>query len=176
MSSPTNDPIRDTHRWNSFTNFLLKAFSTEARPKLSHWIGVDLDGTLARLSPGSSPMEIGDPVPPMMERVQRWIAEGRTVKIFTARAAVPELVPPIRTWLAHHGLPDLEITNVKDFGMIQLWDDRCVQVITNTGHPAAEMDVRDPLAPDSHFTGPNANPTLFTVFPENPPIVPLARL
>ena len=33
------------------------------------------------------------------------------------------------------GLPSLEITNAKDMDMIELWDDRCVQVIPNTGKP-----------------------------------------
>lgn len=36
-------------------------------------------------------------------------------------------------WLVKHGLPDLEVTNVKDFAMLELWDDRCVQVLPNTG-------------------------------------------
>ena len=61
---------------------------------------------------------------------------GYRVKIVTARAQNPELaVPPIREWLAKHGLPELEITNAKDMDMIELWDDRCLQVIQNTGRP-----------------------------------------
>ncbi len=36
---------------------------------------------------------------------------------------------------------ELEITNVKDFGMIELWDDRAVQVIPNTGITAAQYCV-----------------------------------
>jgi len=35
--------------------------------------------------------------------------------------------------LIDNGLPELEVTNVKDFAMIELWDDRCKQVIINTG-------------------------------------------
>jgi len=27
------------------------------------------------------------------------------------------------------------VTNVKDFDMVELWDDRCVSVITNVGIP-----------------------------------------
>jgi hypothetical protein len=61
---------------------------------------------------------------------------GYRVKIVTARAQNAELaIPPIRNWLNKHGLPDLEITNAKDMDMIELWDDRCVQVIPNTGNP-----------------------------------------
>ena len=54
----------------------------------------------------------------------------------TARAQDPDsAIPPIKKWLNKHGLPDLEITNAKDMDMIELWDDRCVQVIPNTGNP-----------------------------------------
>jgi hypothetical protein len=102
---------------------------------ISGWIGVDLDGTLAMYEGWKGPDIIGAPVPAMLERVQRWISQGITVKIFTARAMLPEQIPPIKAWLAANGLPELEITNVKDFGMFELWDDRCVQVIINTGNP-----------------------------------------
>jgi hypothetical protein len=99
------------------------------------WIGVDLDGTLARDlgRPGSD--EIGEPVQPMLDRVKQWLAEGKTVKIFTARASVPSQIPLIKQWLSDYGLPDLEVTNSKDFGMTELWDDRCVAVAHNTGEP-----------------------------------------
>jgi hypothetical protein len=97
------------------------------------WIGVDLDGTLAHYGGWKGPETIGEPVPAMLARVQQWMAEGRTVKIFTARACIPEQVAPVRAWLEKIGLGELEITNVKDFGMVCLYDDRCVQVETNTG-------------------------------------------
>jgi hypothetical protein len=99
------------------------------------WIGVDLDGTLAEWTPDLGVERIGEPVPEMIERVRVWIAEGYRVKIFTARACAPALIPPIREWLQKHHLPDLEVTNAKDFAMIELWDDRCVQVHSNLGQP-----------------------------------------
>ena len=46
-----------------------------------------------------------------------------------------EAIPPIKQWLTKHGLPNLEVTNCKDMDMIELWDDRCVQVVPNTGNP-----------------------------------------
>jgi len=101
----------------------------------SPWIGVDLDGTLARDLGSGRGDEIGSPIEPMLMRVKRWIAEGRTVKIFTARASSPRQVAAVKEWLAGVGLPDLEVTNVKDQRMIELWDDRCVQVTTNLGEP-----------------------------------------
>lgn len=96
------------------------------------WIGVDLDGTLAEYAGWSG--EIGKPVPLMMERVYKWLHQpGLGVKIFTARADRPSEIVKIRAWMEANNLPDLEITNVKDMFMIELWDDRAIQVIKNTG-------------------------------------------
>lgn len=97
------------------------------------WIGVDLDGTLAYYHGWTAPEIIGDPIPLMLERVQRWIKEGEHVKIFTARACVEGQVEIIQGWLENVGLPKLEVTNIKDLDMVQLWDDRCCQVVRNTG-------------------------------------------
>jgi hypothetical protein len=112
---------------------------TQVRYGGSPWIGVDLDGTLAH-DPGNKREnraleQIGSPIKPMLNRLRKWIAEGKTVKIFTARASSPRQVVMIKKWLASYGLPDLEVTNVKDLRMIELWDDRCVQVMTNLGEP-----------------------------------------
>ena len=103
----------------------------------SPWIGVDLDGTLARDLGSARWDQIGSPIEPMLTRVKRWIAEGHTVKIFTARASSPRQVTVIKEWLVSCGLPELEVTNVKDMHMIELWDDRCVQVATNLGEPTS---------------------------------------
>lgn len=97
------------------------------------WIGVDLDGTLAVYERSPSPGNIGTPVPMMMERVRLMLANGERVKIFTARANDPGQLPKIRAWLEENGLPPLEITSVKDYNMLRLYDDRCIQVETNTG-------------------------------------------
>lgn len=99
------------------------------------WIGVDLDGTLAHYDGWYGPAHIGEPIPAMLERVKNWLDEGIEVRIFTARASMPEYIPFVTQWLEKQGLPALEVTNVKDFAMISLWDDRCVQVETNIGKP-----------------------------------------
>ena len=97
------------------------------------WKGVDLDGTLAHYESGQYP-EIGEPIPAMMDRVQKWVADGEWVKIMTARAAHgAEDVLRVRQWLEKHGLEDLEVTCIKDADMDELWDDKAVQVIPNTG-------------------------------------------
>jgi hypothetical protein len=115
------------------------------------WIGVDLDGTLAHYDGWRGIEHIGPPIEPMVDRVKRWLADGKTVKIFTARVDGGEVAiaagdpagfavrdvaavrAHIERWCLEHIGAVLPITNQKDYGMIELWDDRCVQVITNTG-------------------------------------------
>lgn len=100
---------------------------------INRWIGIDLDGTLAHYTGWKGPDHIGEPIPLMMAKVKQWIAEGNKVKIFTARAATPSQIPPVKAWLVKHGLGDIEVTCVKDMGMTALYDDRCYRVETNTG-------------------------------------------
>lgn len=95
------------------------------------WIGVDLDGTLAYYDGDAS--RIGNPIPRMLERVQRWLREGKRVKIMTSRAVDQEGINQVRAWLHEHGVGDLEVTCQKDPGMVALWDDRAVGVHRNTG-------------------------------------------
>lgn len=97
------------------------------------WIGVDLDGTLAEYGGWKGPDNIGDPVPKMLARVKKWLSEGKDVRIFTARAYIPEQVPPVEVWCLKWLGVKLPVTNVKDFAMIELWDDRAIQIIANTG-------------------------------------------
>ncbi len=97
------------------------------------WVGVDLDGTLAFHEPDSPMVRIGRPVPRMIKRVKDMVSKGIRVKIFTARAHDSEQIVMIRKWLLENGLPALEITNIKDYNMIKLFDDRAVQVEPNTG-------------------------------------------
>ena len=116
------------------------------------WIGVDLDGTLAEYREWRGIHHIGEPIPLMRERVMYWIEQGYRVKIVTARASVPEGPPFVRKWLAKHGFPELEVTNEKDFQMIELWDDRAVRVMSNTGNPVSSVGPNclpvAPLLPD----------------------------
>ena len=105
------------------------------------WIGVDLDGTLALYDGWKGEDHIGEPVPLMLERVKKWVAEGIEVRIMTARYHNGrDQIIIIKKWLVKHGLPQLKVTATKDFSMYQLWDDRCVQVIPNTGERADGED------------------------------------
>jgi len=102
------------------------------------WIGVDLDGTLAKYGTNQMVRGIGEPIEPIVALIKKWLGEGLEVKIFTARASVPELVPPVQDWLEKIRLPRLEVTNVKDFGMLLLLDDRAISVEYNTGRILTE--------------------------------------
>ncbi len=118
------------------------------------WIGVDLDGTLAHYDGFKGAQHIGDPVWPMVNRVKRWLTDGRDVRIFTARvdggtvalnmdneagaqfAEVAKVRGYIEAWCLEYIGVILPVTCQKDYGMIELWDDRCVQIIPNTGRRA----------------------------------------
>lgn len=103
------------------------------------WVGVDLDGTLAFYDGWRGIDHIGKIVPAMKYRIKRWVSDGVKVKIFTARASEPKAIPYIEKWLEANGLGGLEITNVKDFAMVELWDDRCIQVVPNTGRSIQDV-------------------------------------
>ena len=99
------------------------------------WIGVDLDGTLAKYNGWQGEKHIGEPIGPMVRRIQKWLMEGKNVKIFTARMCRNKngVERVIKRWCKKHIGQELEVTNVKDFGMVELWDDRAIQVKRNTG-------------------------------------------
>lgn len=102
------------------------------------WIGVDLDGTLAEYDGWQGGSHIGKPIMPMVKRILMWIAEGKDVRIFTARVssnnpARTESMRAIQEWCKEHIGQVLPVTAEKDYFMIELWDDRCVQVIPNKG-------------------------------------------
>lgn len=100
------------------------------------WIGVDLDGTLAEYTEWKGIEHVGEPIKKMLERVKKMIQDGKTVKIFTARIGEPKAKKHIEKWLEDNDIGGLEITNMKDFDMIECWDDRAIQVIPNTGERA----------------------------------------
>lgn len=97
------------------------------------WIGFDLDGTLAVYDDDQDINTIGEPIPKMINRLKRYLSTNQKVKIFTARASRQEQKILVKKWLKKHGLPNLEVTNVKDFRMAKLYDDRAVAVEKNTG-------------------------------------------
>lgn len=116
-----------------------------------HWIGVDFDGTLAEYD-GTDWYNAGAPIVPMVERVKRWLADGLEVRIVTARVSKRNVAmnaqrafdagmtprafaeAPIRAFLREQGLDAItKITAEKDGAMLELWDDRAIEVYN--GHP-----------------------------------------
>lgn len=111
------------------------------------WIGVDLDGTLAHYDEWRGIEHIGPPIEAMRLRVLQWLAEGQEVRILTARVGpqrhdVPHTIAEIRghieQWCLKHFDQVLPVTCQKDYCMVEFWDDRCVQVVPNTGRSLAD--------------------------------------
>ncbi len=107
------------------------------------WIGVDLDGTLAHYDGWKGADHIGEPIPAMVERVTKWLERGQQVRIFTARvftdgtpqrnAEAEYAMEIIARWCFEHIGMVLPVTCVKDYAMLELWDDRAVRVVANAG-------------------------------------------
>lgn len=110
------------------------------------WYGIDLDGTLAYDDGWKGEEHIGEPIPAMLTRVERFLAEGKDVRIFTARVATDDNLSinqnytrvsaarrAITRWCETYLGQALPITCRKDMQMIALYDDRAVQIVTNTG-------------------------------------------
>lgn len=107
------------------------------------WIGVDFDGTLAHYEGWRGVGHTGEPIPQMLARVKRWLAEGQEVRIFTARVSHDNTQrrmmeahfarQAITEWCELYIGQPLAVTCTKDYRMVELWDDRAVQVIKNTG-------------------------------------------
>jgi hypothetical protein len=131
------------------------------------WIGVDLDGTTCEYHGWVRWCEFGTPIPAMIERIRRWLAEGKDVRIVTARVGLPrifagetprlsvvryntchktgerfsdaEMAEAVQRHLAPHlNGAILPVQCYKDPFMTELWDDRAVQVVPNTGRTLAE--------------------------------------
>ena len=133
------------------------------RERLKHagWIGVDLDGTCFTYYEWVGWNVFGDPIQPMLDRIKRWLNEGRDVRVVTARVGLPifrnagedvysgnmkstcyvtgaafsdrMMINAIQDLFFHHVGKRLPVQCYKDAHMIELWDDRAVQVIPNTG-------------------------------------------
>jgi hypothetical protein len=104
------------------------------------WIGVDLDGTIARYDGWQGDTHIGPPIMDMVAIVRDILQRGELdVKIFTARVSgddpdeVTAVTKAIRRWCLEHIGQSLEVTCKKDYKMVALYDDRAVQVWPNTG-------------------------------------------
>lgn len=124
-------------------------------PNSSGVIAVDLDGTLAEYNGFKGSTVIGKPIPAMLLRVRQWLKDGRKVVIFTARVERKrnpyhstktgrtheerrKVIKAIEDWCERYLGQKLPVTNEKSWTMTEFWDDRAIQVETNTGRPVTE--------------------------------------
>lgn len=119
----------------------------KAQMKDGGHICVDLDATLAHHGKWLGPTHIGEPIKPMLDRVLKWLGDGVDVRLFTARATPmadgkpePGIVEAIDAWCMKHVGRLLPITNQKTWETVEMWDDRAVQVVPNTGLRADGKD------------------------------------
>ncbi len=147
------------------------------------WIAVDLDGTCFTYTEWVGWNVFGKPIKPMIDRMKQWVAEGRDVRIMTARVGLPlrdrysestsidilprsrcrvtgqafsdaMMIKVIQDLLEKNGLPRLQVQCYKDVDMIEQWDDRAVQVVPNTGQTLAdEYEVRKSAESGKAFEG-----------------------
>lgn len=128
---------------------------------MQKWLGIDFDGTLSKYDGWVSCSHVGDPVSQMVDRIKFFQKKfpDIEVRIFTARwypmayvlrdkitqEDILQCEPnsdehrsflsafAIQVFCLDHFGFVVPITCMKDFGMIELWDDRCVQVYPNEG-------------------------------------------
>jgi hypothetical protein len=131
---------------------------------LQPWIGVNLDGTLAEHywpeKGAYEPTRIGNAIQSMVTRIKTWLPEDKDVRIYTARFEggiialkmgdplgfehrdTDRIIAAIEAWCVTNLGVALPVTCTKDYGMKELWDDRAIRVIQNTGEPCCDNNLR----------------------------------
>lgn len=115
------------------------------------WVGFDLDGTTAVHGEWKGPLHIGAPIAKTIKRIKGYLRRGIKVKIFTARVCpvpgeernIEAIIKVIQDWCEEHIGVRLEVTCMKDYGMLRLYDDRCVRMKFNTGEPCCDDHLDD---------------------------------
>lgn len=125
------------------------------------WIAVDMDGTLFEYTTWTKWNAFGAPIKLMAERVIHWVMEEKKdVRIFTARMPLPheqEIEHVCRNsgekftgvmmkhaiamhCREHLGFP-MRAQCYKDLNTIEIWDDRAIGVVANTGETLVDAAV-----------------------------------
>jgi hypothetical protein len=126
---------------------------------------VDADGTLFEYYGWTKWNDFGRAIPAMKERVLKWIAEGKDVRIFTARMPLPENEMKEQTCyqtgekfngvmmkkaIADHCERELghrlRAQCYKDIHTVEIWDDRAVGVVANTGQTLGDAAIAEHVA------------------------------
>lgn len=115
-------------------------FLEDGERRTCGWIGVDLDGTLAKSVKSHAAGDIRLPIYRIVKQVKKWLAEGQEVRIFTSRVnpyhrriEALRARRAIEAWSKRYLGQVLPITHEKDWDMVLLFDDRARQVERNTG-------------------------------------------
>lgn len=108
---------------------------------------VDLDGTLAHFEKWDGPTVIGKPIPKMVQKVKKWLAQGDKITIFTSRIypdgkfTQPEECEAakneVENWCVRFLGVKLDVTYQKGVFDI-LYDDRAEHIVLNTGETTEE--------------------------------------
>lgn len=112
--------------------------------KQKRCIAVDFDSTLADYDHFEGPEVLGPPIPEMVAKVKKELANGVPVVIFTARVNPSDANPDdsMSATLAYIAITEwckkvfgkvLPVTHEKSRHFTEIWDDRAKQVIPNTG-------------------------------------------
>lgn len=114
---------------------LVSKLSNELLESVGGWYGVDFDGTLAKKT---DDLSLGEPVDNMIRKVKEWLSQGKEVRIVTARVSsiaddAESQRDMIEIWCKNFVGQVLPVTAEKDMFMIELWDDRVVQVVPDAG-------------------------------------------
>lgn len=126
------------------------------------WIGCDLDGTCAKYAEIVPIDVIGEPLWPMIERMRVWVQHNIDVRMMTARMPLPGQTMKCLVTGRHWSYAEMNVvignwserlvgkrligTCIKDFYMVELWDDRAIQMVPNTGRTLAEEHLAEMTA------------------------------
>lgn len=109
---------------------------------MGKWFGFDLDGTLAVDTPNRlNDTIIGKPIIPIVNIAKKLIAEGKEVRLFTARAYKgnrtnaehEEVLYALKKWCVEYIGKEIPITCCKDHDIVHIYDDKAIAVRYNTG-------------------------------------------
>ena len=114
------------------------------------YIGVDLDGTIARYDGWKGASHIGAPLEPLVSQIKDGLARGIEYRIVTARvcsgnSAAAESRKAIAAWCLEVLGRELPMQAEKTYDMIRLLDDRASRVQFNTGRLAEDLLVESGL-------------------------------
>jgi hypothetical protein len=120
------------------------------QPWTDEWDGYDFDKTLFTHESGTgnfSVLSFGEPIMPMIEHLKANVASGKKCKVFTARVSYADerinavVRKHIQAHVLKHAGVEVEVTNIKDVGMRNLFDDRAFHVVPNKGIIVGPEDI-----------------------------------